>query len=102
MPSVELSKLQGIGPVRALSDSDRAQLQSRANAVSTPAATAPARPGVAIEVSTPVETVTPPVDRERVEEIRHALRNGTYPLVPAKIADAEVLYRRVLAQGAPA
>lgn len=90
MPSVELSKLQGIGPVRALSDSDRAQLQARADLAGSPAGPVPSRPGVAIEVSAPVETVTPPVDRERVEEIRSALRKGTYPLVPAKIADAMI------------
>jgi len=55
MPSVELSKLPGINPVRALATGD-----------------------------------PPPVDAERVQEIRNALRDGSYPLVPAKIADAMI------------
>ena len=29
----------------------------------------------------------PPVDAERVQQIRRALQEGRYPLVPAKIAD---------------
>ncbi len=29
-----------------------------------------------------------PVDGERVAEVRKAVENGTYPLLPAKVADA--------------
>ena len=32
----------------------------------------------------------PPVDAERVEQIRQAIADGTYPLVPARIADAMI------------
>jgi len=32
----------------------------------------------------------PPVDAERVEQIRRAIEEGTYPLTPAKIADAMI------------
>tara|TARA_E500000305_G_C3909232_1_gene182543 strand:+ start:135 stop:410 length:276 start_codon:yes stop_codon:yes gene_type:complete len=31
-----------------------------------------------------------PIDHERVEQIRQAIETGTYPLVPAKIADAMI------------
>ena len=31
-----------------------------------------------------------PVDVERVKVIRHAIETGTYPVVPAKIADAMI------------
>ena len=89
MPSVEISKLQGIGPVRALSDSERAQSGQRPAA----AAKAEARPGVTVEIGAGVVAETggtPPVDPERVEKIRSALRDGTYPLVPTKIADAMI------------
>lgn len=34
--------------------------------------------------------VEPPVDGERVAEIRRALEDGRYPLVPARIADAMI------------
>jgi len=30
---------------------------------------------------------SPPVDRERVEQIRRAIAEGNYPIQPAKIAD---------------
>lgn len=97
MPSVELSKLQGITPARGLSETDR-------NAVSTPApsgkseAAGSAKPGVSIEIggagqaaaSQAVDAATPPLDNDRVAEIREALRDGSYPLVPAEIADAMI------------
>ncbi|MDP5102916.1 MAG: flagellar biosynthesis anti-sigma factor FlgM [Erythrobacter sp.] len=85
MPSVELNKLVGITPARALSESDRPQVDTRAPAVAArPAAAA----GISVEVSAPAADTAPPVDAERVQQIRSALQNGTYPLVPAKIADA--------------
>lgn len=37
-----------------------------------------------------------PFDHERVETIRKALESGTYPVVPAKIADALIAARFVL------
>lgn len=91
MPSVELSKLQGIGPARALSESDRAPLAARAGNV--PAIPAPAaKPGLTVEITavSEVDLASPPVDPERVEKIRTALREGTYPLVPTQIADAMI------------
>lgn len=88
MPSVELNKLAGITPARALSESDRPQVDTRAPAVAArPAAAA----GISVEVSAPAvnaATAAPPVDAERVQQIRAALQDGTYPLVPTKIADA--------------
>ncbi|GMM93547.1 flagellar biosynthesis anti-sigma factor FlgM [Qipengyuania sp. MTN3-11] len=34
-----------------------------------------------------------PVDHERVAQIRQAIESGTYPLLPAKIADAFIAAR---------
>ncbi len=86
MPSVEISKLQGIGPTRAVSDSDFAPIDPR------PAASPPTgpKPGITVEVGTGAasDPASPPVDPERVEQIRAALRDGSYPLVPTTIADA--------------
>ncbi len=87
MPSVELSKLPGITPVRALATGDRAQIEARAPAA---AAGKAAAAGISVEVSAAADAATPPVDAERVEQIRAALRDGSYPLVPAKIADAMI------------
>ena len=88
MPSVELSKLPGIGATRALSTSDRAQLEARAPAAAAPRAAVPAA-GVSVEIGAASDAATsPPIDAERVSQIRAALQDGSYPLVPAKIADA--------------
>jgi negative regulator of flagellin synthesis FlgM len=88
MPSVELSKLPGISAPRALSSSERAQIEARSTAgaprVATPAS------GISLEVTAATDSATPPVDNERVQQIRSALRDGSYPLVPAKIADAMI------------
>jgi negative regulator of flagellin synthesis FlgM len=89
MPSVELSKLPGITPARALATSDRAAIESRAPAAPrSPSAALDA--GISVEVSAAPEVATPPVDAGRVKQIRDAVRDGTYPLVPSKIADAMI------------
>lgn len=38
----------------------------------------------------PLDVGQVPVDGERVGEIRRAIRNGTYPLLPTKVADAMI------------
>ena len=42
---------------------------------------------------------TPPVDTDRVSQIRNALKDGTYPLVPASVADAMIASRFMLIEG---
>lgn len=87
MPSIELSKLQGIAAPRAAAlASDRAQIETRTGAASRPAAAG----GVRVEIGGAVDAASPPVDAERVAEIRAALQDGSYPLVPTKIADAMI------------
>lgn len=87
MPSVELSKLQGIAAARAVTTSERAQIETRAAAPRSSAAPAP---GVSVEIGDAASAASAPVDAERVREIRAALKDGTYPLVPAKIVDAMI------------
>lgn len=88
MPSIELSKLQGIAAPRAAQTSDRAQIETRTGAASRPAAASGG--GVRVEIGGAVDAASPPVDAERVAEIRAALQDGSYPLVPTKIADAMI------------
>jgi negative regulator of flagellin synthesis FlgM len=38
----------------------------------------------------------PPVDHDRVDQIRQALAEGSYPLVPAEIADAMIAAKLTL------
>ncbi|MEQ5788052.1 flagellar biosynthesis anti-sigma factor FlgM [Erythrobacter sp. NFXS35] len=87
MASVELSKLQGIAATRALSTSDRAQIETRAGA-SRPADVPPS--GVSVEIGGAADPATPPIDAERVQQIRAALQDGSYPLVPTQIVDAMI------------
>lgn len=94
MHSFELSKLQGASAPRALSDSDRSQLDARTRSTAGPTQSPATRPGVAIEVGAASgDTSTPPVNSDRVQEIRKALKDGSYPLVPTKIADAIIAAR---------
>ena len=88
MPSIELNKLAGISAARALSASDRTAIEARSAAAAAPSQAPTA--GISVEVSAASDAATPPVDAERVTEIRNALRDGSYPLVPTKIADAMI------------
>jgi negative regulator of flagellin synthesis FlgM len=36
---------------------------------------------------------TPPVDTDRVAQIRQAIRDGSYPIMPARIADSLIASR---------
>jgi len=93
MPSIELSKLQAISSVRALSESDRARSEQAPASRAEASKASAARPGVAIEIGARIDAAQPPVDSDRVAEIRDALRDGTYPLVPTRIADAMIAAR---------
>ena len=93
MPSFEINRLQAVAAPKALSDTDRATSRNLgltsdgAKAATNAAANSS---GVEIEVNAVVDTASPPVDRDRVAEIREALRDGSYPLVPTEIADAMI------------
>lgn len=89
MPSVELSKLSSVSAPRAVTAGERAQIETRARPAGGPSA-APSAPGIALEVSAASEAATPPVDAERVSQIKAALQDGSYPLVPTKIVDAMI------------
>lgn len=89
MPSIEISKLQAVTGAKPLSGTDRTSAGDVAAArpASAGVKTAEAS-GVSLEIGSGVSASKAPVDSDRVAEIREALRDGTYPLVPAKIADA--------------
>ena len=93
MPSFELSKLQGVSRTRGLSETDRAPLDARSTASANSTGNASGRPGVALDVGPTLDPSSPPVDSDRVSQIRKALQDGTYPLVPTKIADAIIAAR---------
>ena len=93
MPSVELSKLPGISAVRALGTSDRTAIEPRPASMAGGARGAAAAAGISLEIGAAGDaatTTTAPVDAERVSQIRAALKDGSYPLVPTKIVDAMI------------
>lgn len=91
MPSFEMNRLQSVAGISPVSSAERAKAkvapEGGAPSSGGSAADTTKSAGVAVEVAAPVQS-GPPVDTDRVAEIRSALRDGTYPLVPTKIADA--------------
>ncbi|NCP14657.1 MAG: flagellar biosynthesis anti-sigma factor FlgM [Sphingomonadales bacterium] len=88
MPSVELSKLPSVSAARAVTLGERAQIETRARPA--PSGGTITNSGISVEVSGGSEAAAPPVDAERVAQIRNALRDGSYPLVPTRIVDAMI------------
>lgn len=76
-----------IGPTRAVGALDkRLAREPHEQAARQPQATAP-KPQVA---GARVAAGEPPIDADRVTEIRKAVEQGTYPIVPTKVADAMI------------
>lgn len=93
MPPIE------VGPARATSAIDArltraAGGESLASASGTAAILAKSASSISaspnVETSGALDPGTAPVDAERVKLIRKAVETGTYPIVPAKIADAMI------------
>jgi negative regulator of flagellin synthesis FlgM len=78
---------------------DAARSVRNAPAAPGSAVSPPAEPGVVAEAQAPKAGSAAPVDTDRVAEIRTALREGTYPLVPAKVADAMIAANYILIEG---
>ncbi|MEM1051697.1 MAG: flagellar biosynthesis anti-sigma factor FlgM [Pseudomonadota bacterium] len=93
MPSFELNRMQSITGVSPTSAADhtkaRPTSEGRGSIADRAVAGSADGTGIAVEIAAPAQN-GPPVDNDRVAEIRSALRDGSYPLVPAKIADAMI------------
>lgn len=94
MSSIEIGAPRPVGPV---------QIKTATNAKTASTAAAPvavdpqtpsvvdAGPAANVQRSSALDAgSTPPVDVERVKDIRQAIEKGNYPLVPARIADAMI------------
>ncbi|MFM5907106.1 MAG: flagellar biosynthesis anti-sigma factor FlgM [Novosphingobium sp.] len=75
-----------IGGLRAVNSSDARLLQK--SVAQRPATPAGGSPASVIVTSQGMDAGPVPIDNERVAEVRKAVEAGTYPLVPAKVADA--------------
>lgn len=91
MPPIEMRPLRPVGGVEpriaqpAAARSDNAARAGQA----TPAVTA----------SDVLDPGAPPVDAGRVAEIRKALESGSYPVIPARVADAMIAAGFLLRSG---
>ena len=93
MPPIE------VGPARAISAID-ARLARAAGGEALPGGNAIAAnraanrassaAGPTVETSAALDPGQAPIDTDRVEVIRKAVESGSYPVVPAKIADAMI------------
>ncbi|PLK27656.1 flagellar biosynthesis anti-sigma factor FlgM [Novosphingobium sp. TH158] len=77
---------QSVGPLRTVSALDARTV--RTGAGERPADTGRAAPQTMVATSEALDPGPVPVDTERVSQVRKAIESGSYPLVPAKIADA--------------
>lgn len=82
----------GISGLRAVGLIDARTVRSAAGAKGAPAASPAASdaPAVTFRPSDALDAGPAPVDGDRVQVIRKAIESGTYPVVPAKIADAMI------------
>ena len=81
-------EIQRLSPVSRPLFTQTEQRSASAGGAGAEASAAAAQKGVAVESRGELAGAKPPVDSERVDEIRAALRDGTYPILPAKIVDA--------------
>ena len=88
----DIARISGVAGVRQ--DNAASLRLERSAAAPAPvrsdAAASDAAPQIDLGAASGVDVRTAPVDAERVAEIRQAIQQGNYPLVPAKIADAMI------------
>lgn len=79
MPTIQF------GPVLPVSLVEAKPLRTAAGGVKPQAS---ASPPAELSASDALDPGAPPIDAERVSMIRKAVENGSYPVVPARVADA--------------
>lgn len=96
MPSLHIQPLGSSKPVGQAASPPTGKAQS----ASAPASQPHARSlGISVEANASYETAQPPIDSARVSQIREAIESGTYPVVPARIADAMIAARMFVSIG---
>jgi negative regulator of flagellin synthesis FlgM len=87
MSSFEIGASRPVGAVQLNSVQSANPGPAAADAVPT---AVPASDTTQVETSLNTSAGTVPVDQSRVAEIRQAVLNGTYPVIPTKISDAMI------------
>lgn len=96
MPSIEFGP-KGPQAARAAAAVDRQHVHQ--TPVGSDRAAEVANPHSAVVRSRELDPGQPPVDAERVSQIRKAIEEGRYPIVPAKVADAMIAAGLLLRSG---
>lgn len=104
MPSIEFGPKgpQAARAVTAVPAAEHGAATATAAAQAAPGndrAPAVADTRFAVVRSTAVDPGQPPIDADRVQEIRRAIEKGTYPIVPARVADAMIAAGLLLRSG---
>lgn len=96
MSLYDIGRLSGTAATRPVAR-DLPETRTGSRTEARPAQSAPvADGGIAVETGARVATGPVPVQQDRVAEIRDALKNGSYPIVPAQITDAVIAARLML------
>ncbi|GAA4044856.1 flagellar biosynthesis anti-sigma factor FlgM [Parerythrobacter jejuensis] len=99
MSPLDTQRLAAIAPSHPIGPGTRAATGHSGARQDVAKHSAPAPEGVRVEVGAAIEPGQPPVDSDRVAEIRSALKDGSYPIVPTQIADALIAARLMLGHG---
>lgn len=98
MSSFDMTKITASLPIRDLTAQGSAA-RSGPNADSASARAPAVDGGVTVEAATSLGESQPPVDSDRVAQIRSALQQGNYPILPTEIADAVIAAKLMLSSG---
>ncbi len=101
MPPIELGP---IGPITARADCavDARKLAAKpvqGQPVANDTARSHASANSAVVRSAALDAGTPPVDFDRIAEIRKAIERGNYPVIPMRVADAMIAAGLLLRSG---
>lgn len=91
MPPIDLPPIRPTGPI------EPRQTPNAAARPQTPAKAKDAAP--AVEVDATLTGTEPPVDHGRIDEIRKAIEQGRYPVIPMRVADALIASGFLLRSG---
>ncbi len=101
MSSFEIGASRPVGAVqlKTVQPASQASATTATQGSATAAATEAAASTEQVQTTVDTSSGTVPVDAVRVAEIRKAINEGTYPLIPTKIGDAMIAAGMLLQKG---
>lgn len=96
MALYDISRLSGPSALRPVGQGLTPGAKPEPGPARSPAPASPAANGISVETGSRITAGPVPVEQDRVQEIRAALRDGSYPLVPTQISDAIIAARLML------